>query len=63
MTDGNRTELDADGRHWIAIYGGTRVGGFNTEEDAQRFLDSNMVRIIFEHGVELLVPNSKTERH
>jgi hypothetical protein len=61
MTDENRTELDADGRHWIAISRGTRVGGFKTQEDALRFLDNSTVPIVFvdEDRVELWGPNRK----
>jgi hypothetical protein len=32
--------LAADGRHWIAVSGVSRFGGFGTEDDARRFLDN-----------------------
>ena len=37
-----KIELDADGRHWLAVVNGTRFGGFKTEAEARRFLDSGV---------------------
>jgi hypothetical protein len=37
--DDDRIELDEDERHWLVHCCGTSVGGFDTEEEAQWFLN------------------------
>jgi hypothetical protein len=39
-------ELDADGRHWIVVDNGVRIGGFKTEAEARRFLDSGVAVVL-----------------